>query len=151
MSAHAQSPMVRQLSDPDGMGVTPTHQVETEDLDTKLWTAEEGGEHTLPVPFRLPGQATGGDDGGMLRVARRTVQESRREAKRTHRSLGSTAPPSTPSARGPWCYDSDTFHFFSSCDSFTLHVPSPMTHSGLTNHDSLLTGTFHMTSLPTSL
>src|SRR6266702_6868275 len=27
------------------------------------------------------------------------------------------------------CYESDTFHFFSSCDSFTLHVPSPMTHS----------------------
>src|SRR6266702_1577366 len=51
----------------------------------------------------------------------------------------------------PRCYDSDTFHFFSSCDSFTLHVPSPMTHSGLTNHDSLLTGTFHMTSFLTSL
>src|SRR6266702_4697329 len=51
----------------------------------------------------------------------------------------------------PVCYDSDTFHFLSSCDSFTLHVPSPMTHSGLTNHDSLLTGTFHMTSLLTSL
>ncbi len=27
------------------------------------------------------------------------------------------------------CYDPDTFHFFSSHDSFTLHVPSPMTHS----------------------
>src|SRR6266702_1764057 len=59
--------------------------------------------------------------------------------------------------RGAWrlsqrcCYDSDTFHFFSSYDSFTLHVPSPMTHSGLTNHDPLLTGTFHMTSLLTSL
>src|SRR6266702_1613848 len=27
------------------------------------------------------------------------------------------------------CYESDTFHFLSSRDSFTLHVPSPMTHS----------------------
>src|SRR6266702_4640415 len=42
----------------------------------------------------------------------------------------------------PVCYDSDTFHFFSSHDSFTLHVPSPMTHSGRAKHDSLLTGTY---------
>ncbi len=94
--------MVRQLSDPDGMGVTPTHQVETEDLDTKLWTAEEGGEHTLPVPFRLPGQATGGNERGMLGVERGTIQEGRREAKCTHCSPGSTAPASTPSTKGPW-------------------------------------------------
>src|SRR6266702_8451224 len=57
---------------------------------------------------------------------------------------------SDPNPAQTHCYDSDTFHFFSSCDSFTLHVPSPMTHLGLTNHDSLLTGTFHMTSLLTS-
>ncbi len=68
MSAHAHSPMVQRLSDPDGMGATPTHQTETEDLDTELWTAKEGGEHALPVPFQLPGQATGHNEEGMLGV-----------------------------------------------------------------------------------
>ncbi|SRR6266702_1687435 len=84
------------------MGATPTHQTKTEDLDTELWTAEEGGEHALLIPFQLPGQMTGRNEEGMLRVEGGAVWESCREAKRTRRSPGSTAPPSMPAMRGPW-------------------------------------------------
>ena len=47
----ALSPMVQQLSDPDGMGATQTHQADIQQIDTDIWTAEEGSKDTLPVPF----------------------------------------------------------------------------------------------------
>ncbi len=34
------SPILQHMSDPDGMGATPTHQANTEVLDSKLWEAE---------------------------------------------------------------------------------------------------------------
>jgi len=42
---------MQRLSDPDGMGATPTHQDDVQQIDTDIWTAEEGGEDALPVPF----------------------------------------------------------------------------------------------------
>ncbi len=98
----AQSPMVQWLSDPDGMGATPTHQMETEDLDTKLWTAPEGGENALPIPLQLPGQVTGSDEEGMLAVERGAVCKNCHKAKCACHSPGSTVPPSTLAMRGPW-------------------------------------------------
>src|SRR6266702_1534253 len=104
MSTRAQSPMVRRLSDPDGMGATPTHQAETEDLDTELWTATEGNQGALPVPFQLPGPATSHNEEGMLRVVGGTVWESHRQVKHARCSPGSTVLPSTPATRGPWSH-----------------------------------------------
>jgi len=49
--------MVQQLSDPDGMGATPTHNTKTQEINTNIWTAEEGGEDALPVPFQVANQA----------------------------------------------------------------------------------------------
>ena len=84
------------------MGATPTYQSNTQNLDTDIWTAEEGSENALPVPFWLPGQVTGRNEEGMLRVEGGAIQMSHHEAKRTSRSLGSTALPSTPAMHGPW-------------------------------------------------
>ncbi len=52
----ALSPMVQRLSDPDGMGATPTHQSDVQDVDTDIWGAKDGreGEIPLPVPFCDP-------------------------------------------------------------------------------------------------
>src|SRR6266702_4286424 len=84
------------------MGATLTHQTETKDLDTKLWTAAEGGEHALPVPFRLPGQVTSRDEDGMLGVEGGAVHESCHEAKCACHSPGSTAPPGMLATQEPW-------------------------------------------------
>jgi len=86
------------------MGATPTHQTETEELDTELWTAPKGGEDALLVPFWLPDQATGHNEEGMLRVEGGAIHESHREAKHAHCSPGSTALPSTPATQGPWSH-----------------------------------------------
>jgi len=102
--AHTQSPMVRQLSDPDGMGATPTHQSNIQDINTNIWTAEESGESALPVPFRLPGQAAGSNEEGMLGVEGGAIQTSRCETKCMHHSLGSTALPSMLAMHGPWSH-----------------------------------------------
>ena len=41
MPLHALSPMVWRLSDPDGMGATPTHQAKMQQADTLIWEPEE--------------------------------------------------------------------------------------------------------------
>ncbi len=40
VSLHPLSPILRYMSDPDGMGATPTHQANTQALDNELWEAE---------------------------------------------------------------------------------------------------------------
>src|SRR6266702_6335144 len=84
------------------MGATPTHQSDVQDIDTDIWTAEEGGESALPVPFQLPGQAAGGNEEGMLGVEGGAIWMSCCKAKCARDSPGSTATQSTPAMHGLW-------------------------------------------------
>ncbi len=70
MPPHALLPMVRQLSDPDGMGATPTHQAEVHKINTAIWGPKDGSVGKIPllVPFRDPNQCTKRAQEGMLRV-----------------------------------------------------------------------------------
>jgi len=124
------------------MGATPTHQTETQMLDTELWTAEEGNQDALLVPFWGSSLVTQGNEGGMLGVEGGTIQTSCHEAKCVHRSLGSTVLASTPTSKGPWsCTTSmkeeDLYpaeHIFVSielypCDTSSLVIKSSMTVS----------------------
>ena len=92
------SPVLRQLSDFDGMGATPTHQTDTQALDHELWEAEG----VLRIPPRVEGIAAANAEEGQYTVEGRAVCTSRAEEKRREGSPGSTAPPSTPATRGPW-------------------------------------------------
>src|SRR6266702_6515402 len=64
--------MVRQVSDPDGMEATPTHQTNTQDINANIWGPKDGGagEILLLVPFQEPEEGAGKDKEGMLRVER---------------------------------------------------------------------------------
>ncbi len=70
MPTRSLSPMVRRLSDPDGMGATPTHQADVQVVDTDIWGPKDGslGEILLPVPFWEPKHDTKGHQEGMLNV-----------------------------------------------------------------------------------
>ncbi len=96
--------MVRQLSDPGNMGATPTHQADVQDADTDIWGPKDGraGEIPLPVPFREPKRITNSTTEGLLNVEGQAICESRRKEKCKDGSMGSTAPISTPTTRGPW-------------------------------------------------
>ncbi len=98
------SPMVRRVSDPDGMGATPTHQADVQEIDANIWGPKDGspGEIPLPVPFEEPKRIAGRDQKGLLTVERRAVCKSHRQEKRKDGSKGSTAPVSTPATCGPW-------------------------------------------------
>ncbi len=105
MPMHSLSPMVRRLSDPDGMGATPTHQDDVQDLDADIWGPKDGhlGEIPLPVPFREH-KDTGSYQEGMLNMERRAIRKGRRQEKCKDGSMGSTVPVSTPTTRGPWSH-----------------------------------------------
>ncbi len=96
--------MVRWMSDPYGMGATPTHQAKTQAIKTEIWTASEGSEDALLVPFQVPSQEAGGNEEGMLRVEGGAIRTCHRKAKCTHSSPGSMAPPSTLAMCGPWSH-----------------------------------------------
>ncbi len=104
MPLRALSPMVRQLSDPDGMGATPTHQSNVQDADTDIWGPKDGraGEIPLPVPFeevkRIPNRAAE----GMLDMERRSVQKGRRAALRQAGGMRGGTLVGTPMMQGPW-------------------------------------------------
>ncbi len=106
MPPRALSPMVRQLSDPDSMGATPTHQSNVQDADTDIWGPKEGhvGEIPLPVPFeevkRIPNRAAE----GMLDVEGRSAQKSHHAALRQAGSARSSASISTSTTHGPWSH-----------------------------------------------
>ena len=104
MPLHALSPMVRRLSDPDGMGATPTHQAEVHKIDTDIWGPKDGsaGEIPLPVPFHDPNRHMKRHQEGMLGVEGQAVCKSHRQKEHDDGSEGSTAPVSTPATRGPW-------------------------------------------------
>ncbi len=104
MPPRALSPMVRRLSDPDGMGATPTHQSEVQDADTNIWGPKDGraGEIPLPVPFEEVKWVQGSRKEGMLDVEGGAVCKGCRSAKCQDGSTGSSAPASTPTTCGPW-------------------------------------------------
>ncbi len=86
------------MSDPDGMGATPTHEADVQILDDELLEAEG----VLRIPPRVGENATTGAEEDQLAVEGGAVRVSRIQEKRRESSLGSTAPPSTPATRGPW-------------------------------------------------
>ncbi len=104
MPPRALSPMVQRLSDPDGMGATPTHQADVQEADTDIWGPKDGhpGEIPLPVPFHEPKRITNSAMEGLLNMEGRAIRQSRCQEKRKDGSTGSTAPVSTPATRGPW-------------------------------------------------
>ncbi len=95
---HPLSPVLREMSDPSGMGATPTHQANTEALDNELWEAEG----VLRIPPCMEGTAAASAEEGQHTVEGRAVRTSCIQEKRHEGSPGSTVPPSTPVTKGPW-------------------------------------------------
>ncbi len=94
------SPILREMSDPSGMGATPTHEANTQVLDHELWEAEG----VLRVPPRVGGAAAATDEEDQPTMEGGAVHASRIQEKRHEGSLGSTAPPSTSVTGGPWSH-----------------------------------------------
>ncbi len=86
------------MSDPDGMGATPTHEADTQALDHELWEAEG----VLRIPPRMGGATIASAEEDQLAVEGGAVCTSRVQEKRREGSSGSTALPDTPTSRGPW-------------------------------------------------
>ncbi len=95
---HPLSPVLREMSDPDGLGATPTHEADTQALDNELWEAEG----VLQVPPRVGGATAAITEEGQHTMEGGAVCTSRVQEKRHESSPRSTAPPSTPATRGPW-------------------------------------------------
>ncbi len=95
---HALSPVLRCLSDPDGMGATLTHQADTQALDDELWEAE-GVLQVPPRVGRIEGAVAEEDqhavEGGA--VCKSHVQEKRHKG-----SLGGATPASMAASKGLW-------------------------------------------------
>ncbi len=100
----ALSPMVWQLSDPDGMGATPTHQTKVHKINTAIWGPKDGstGKILLPVPFHDPNQSTKHTQEDMLNMEGQATHKSCRQEKWAVGSLGSTALASTLATRSLW-------------------------------------------------
>ncbi len=94
------SPLLREMSDPSGMGATPTHQANTQALDNELWEAEG----VLRIPPCVEGATATIAEEDQYTVEGGAVHLGHTQEKRCESSLGSTAPPSTPATRGPWSH-----------------------------------------------
>src|SRR6266702_75924 len=92
------SPLLREMSDPSGMGATPTYQADTQTLDNELWEAEG----VLRIPPRMEGAAAAIAEEGQHTVEGGAICTSRIQEKCHESSLGSIALPSTLATRGPW-------------------------------------------------
>ncbi len=92
------SPVLRYMSDPDGVGAEPDHQTEVQALDDQLWEAEG----VLRIPPRVEGVPVTDAEEGQSTVEGGTIRKSCIQEKRRESSPGSTAPASTPATRGPW-------------------------------------------------
>src|SRR6266702_1663466 len=86
------------MSDPDGLGATPTHAADTQALDHELWEAEG----VLRIPPRVGGATAAIAEEDQHTVERGAVYAGHAQEKRREGSPGSTAPPSTPATGGPW-------------------------------------------------
>ncbi len=92
------SPVLREMSDPGGMGATPTHQANTQTLDNELWEAEG----VLRIPPCVEGIAAANAEEDQYTMEGGAVCTGCIQEKHCESSLGSTAPPSTLATRGPW-------------------------------------------------
>jgi len=92
------SPILQEMSDPSGMGATPTHQADTQTLDNELWEAEG----VLRIPPCMEGIATASTEEDQYTVEGGAIRASRIQEKRREGSSGSTVPPSTPATGEPW-------------------------------------------------
>jgi len=98
------SPILREMSDPCGMGATPTCQADTQALDNEPWEAKG----VLQIPPHVEGSTAPDAEEGQHTVEGGAVRASRAQEKRREGSLGSTAPPSTPAMGGPWSRTTST-------------------------------------------
>ncbi len=94
----ALSPVLQEMSDPSGMGATPTHEADTQALDHELWEAEG----VLRIPPHVEGAAAAIAEESQPTMEGGAVCTSRVQEKCREGSPGSTAPPDTPASRGPW-------------------------------------------------
>ncbi len=92
------SPILREMSDPSGMGATPTHEADTQVLNHELWEAKG----VLRVPPRMGGATAAIAKENQLTMEGGAVCTSHTQEKRREGSPGSTALPDTPASRGPW-------------------------------------------------
>ncbi len=106
--AHALSPLLQSMSDPDGMGATLTHQAEVQELDRELWEAEG----VLQVPPRVEGIASSDALEDQPAVEGRAVHQSRIQEKHRQSSLGSTAPADTSEEGGPWSHTTSLMDWY---------------------------------------
>src|SRR6266702_1548560 len=88
------------MSDPDGMGATPTHQADTQVLDNELWEAEG----VLQVPPHVGRIEDAVAEESQHTVEGGAVRTSHAQEKRCESSLGSAAPASTPAMEGLWSH-----------------------------------------------
>src|SRR6266702_5648692 len=86
------------MSDPDGMGATPTHQADTQVLNNELWEAE-GVLRIPPHVRRIEGPIAKEDQSAMEGGA---VCTSHVQEKWCESSSGGATPASTAPSRGPW-------------------------------------------------
>jgi len=98
MPARPLSPILREMSDPDGLGATPTHEADTQALDHELWEAEG----VLQIPPRVGGATAAITAEDQPAVEGGAVCKSRIQEKWGEGSSGSTAPPDTSTSGGPW-------------------------------------------------
>src|SRR6266702_8436377 len=98
MSPRPLSPLLRCMSDPDGLEAEPTHQVETQTLDNQLWEAEG----VLRIPPCMEGVAAASTEEGQCAVEGGAICKSCVQEKRSQGSAGSTALASTLVTRGLW-------------------------------------------------
>ncbi len=71
------SPLLREMSDPSGLGATPTHEADTQELDHELWEAEG----VLRIPPRVGGATAAITKEGQLTVEGGAIRESRTQEK----------------------------------------------------------------------
>ncbi len=86
------------MSDPSGLGATPTHKADTQALDHELWEAEG----VLQIPPHKGGAVAAITEEGQHTMEGGAVCASRVQEKRREGSPGSTVPQSTLATRGPW-------------------------------------------------
>jgi len=86
------------MSDPDGIGAEPDHQIEVQTLNDQLWEAEG----VLRIPPRMEGVPDTNAEEDQYTMERGAIHTSRIQEKFHESSKGSIAPASTPATRGPW-------------------------------------------------
>ncbi len=91
-----------------GNGATPSHQHDTQDIDTELWGSGKDGEGpgqwALPIPPHLEASTGVAEeyDGVVQRVERGTVLMGSGNKASKAQTMASSSAPHTEVLRGPW-------------------------------------------------